>query len=184
MMSLEMMSNSTDIPWETFNTSLGTLPTNLSMVTSFPDDVSTDILSNVTRKVIAEVPTTKKFKYDKRCGLLYQHIIRGVLLGFIIIFGVVGNVLSILVMRHDIHTSATSLLFFVLAVVDMIVLLTRLFVICIPNWLAYWEITNREYNRFHRNYVEAYGEGLAFLAQHWTTGKWTAAWCNYPANKE
>ena len=175
-----------DTGWEIFNTSLSSL---LSNVTTAPleamnnsswsnttDDVdfsnfTTEVFANFTTDPFNNATTTRIPWYRTKCGELYQFILRGFVLGCIVAFGVVGNVLSILVMRHDIHTSATSLLFFVLAIVDITVLATRGIVVCIPEWLDYWEMTSYTYRRFHKNYVDRFGQAFAYLAQHWTTGK-------------
>ena len=145
---------------------------------SFPDPSSAPSLyydpgDNVTAAVQANLtaPSGTVQAADAVCGLGYTFFVRGVVLGAIVCFGLAGNMLSIMVMRHDLLTSSTSLLFFVLAVVDILVLLTRLFVLIVPAWLTYWQMVGFDYQRFHHNYVDGYGDAFSFITQHWTAGK-------------
>jgi len=77
-----------------------------------------------------------KFEISNECAL-FDFAVYTLVVGLMIVFGVVGNALSFVVMLKDSATSATSFLLQTLAVADTLVLVAALPLYVLPNVYPY-----------------------------------------------
>ena len=88
-----------------------------------------------------------KFEISNECAL-FDFAVYTLVVGFMIVFGVVGNALSFIVMLNDSATSATSFLLQALAVADTLVLLAALPLYVLPNIFPYTGLFRSYYDLY------------------------------------
>jgi len=88
-----------------------------------------------------------KFEISNECAL-FDFAVYTLVVGLMIVFGVVGNALSFIVMLNDSATSATSFLLQALAVADTLVLLAALPLYMLPNVYPYTRVFGSYYELY------------------------------------
>jgi len=88
-----------------------------------------------------------KFEITHECAL-FDFAVYTLVVGLMIVFGVVGNALSFIVMLNDSATSATSFLLQALAVADTLVLLAALPLYVLPNVFPYTGLFRSYYDLY------------------------------------
>ena len=99
------------------------------------------------RNFSANESAVVKFEITNQCAL-FDFVIYTLVLGLMIVFGVIGNALSFIVMLNDSATSATSFLLQALAVADTLVLLAALPLYVLSNIFPYTRVF-RSYYELH-----------------------------------
>ena len=88
-----------------------------------------------------------RFEISNECAL-FDFAVYTLVVGLMIVFGVVGNALSFIVMLNDSATSATSFLLQALAVADTLVLLAALPLYVLPNVYPYTGVFGSYYELY------------------------------------
>lgn len=133
----------------------------------------TDTQSNVTSlETFNATMVLKTVNQNMLCGTTIRFVTSFIIMGLVCLFGIFGNLLSIIVMWGDRIASSTTLLLIVLAISDILLLLSRFVMKGIPALCDYSTFCSPAFMKAHFEFRTLVGwplGGIIHMGTTWIT---------------